>query len=320
MKRIDALIYQARLISRNTANADGTKAISDEEILQYLNDAQDRMQNLISAQKNIAKIFVTQKIISIVGNQEAYTIPDRVLLNKQIENVEFSATGNLSDYVRIEKVNLMNRDTNTTTYPWGYFKRGNQLFLQPTPSTSTGTLRVTYERELDDLDIIRGTINTITGGTSTQFTTITLSTNADAFETTTPGWTTGLGGNTGISIVDAYGVPKVYSLPVSGYDTTTNILTPLPSPYIYGSSDTALAVGDSCVFGNYATTYSQLPDSCERYLIHYAANELFHRDSSNDGAKETDILDAIEKDTIKAVIAQTSEVQFVPTIDRYDWF
>jgi Mg2+ and Co2+ transporter CorA len=69
MRISDVLITAARTISRNAANADGTKSISDDEILQYLNDAQDRMQNLISSQKNIAKIFCTQQIISVVANQ-----------------------------------------------------------------------------------------------------------------------------------------------------------------------------------------------------------------------------------------------------------
>lgn len=317
MRRTDVLINQARLISRNTANADGTKAISDDEILQYLNDAQDRIQNLISARKNIAKIFVTQQIVALVASQEAYSISDRVLLNKQIEQVEFSYDGAVANYVVLEKLNFFNRDTNTSNYPWGYIKRGNQILLQPTPSVAGGYIRVTYERDLDDLDIPRGTISTITGGTATQFTTVTMiGTPADTYETTTPGWST----QQYCSFVDALGARKCFNVLISSYNTGTNIVTPSPSPFTYTSLDSALTVGDTAVFNKYTTTFSQLPDSCERYLIHYAATELIGRDSSNDLSKFEDTRDSIEEDILKTLAAQTSEVQFVPQADRFEWW
>lgn len=316
MRRTDVLITQARAISRNAANADGTYAIGDTEVLQYLNDAQDRIQNLISSTKNVAKIFATQEIIDLVASQEAYSISDRVLLNKQIESVEFSATGSVSDYVRLEKLNFFNRDTNSSNYPWGYIKRGGQILVQPTPSTgSPGTLRVTYERDLDDLDIPRGAISTITNGTATQFDTITLDATANSYETTTPGWSTAQY----CCVVDAFGARKCRNILISGYVTVTNILTPNPSPFIYADGDSALTVGDIAVFGKYTTTFSQLPDSCERYLIHYAAAELLRRDSSNDYSKAKDMVDEIEADILKALASQTSEVQFIPEMNRYEW-
>ena len=316
MRRTDVLINQARLVSRNDANADGTKAISDEEILQYLNDAQDRIQNLISSTKNIAKIFATQQIISVVANQEAYSIPDRVLLNKQIEAVEFSPTGSLTDYVRLEKLNFFNRDTNATTYPWGYFKRGGQIFLQPTPSSSVGSIRVTYERDLDDLDIPRGVISSITTGTSVSFTALVLDSTADAYETTTPGWST----QQYCCVVDKYGVRKAYNVPISSYTTLTNTIVPTGSLFTYTSNDSQVAVGDVAVFNKYTTTFSQLPDTCERYLIHSTAADLFHRGSSKDYDNQKEIVETMEKDILSALASQTSEVQMIPQMDRYEWW
>lgn len=316
MRRTDVLIREARRISRNEANPDGTYAISDDEIVQYLNDAQDRMQNLISAEKNISKIFVTQQIISIVAGQESYSITDRVLLNKQIEGIEFSFTGNASDYVQMEKLNFINRDTNSSNYPWGYIKRGGSILLQPTPSVSSGTIRVTYERDLDDLDIPRALVSTITGGTATQFTTLTLSALANSYESTSPGWSN----IQFFSVVDPFGVRRCYNIPVASYDTGTNIVTPSPSPYVYTAYDSAIQANDVCVFNKYTTTFSQLPDGCERYLIHYAANELFAKDSSNDTSRHQDMLGAMEQDILKALKAQTSEIQYIPQNDRYDWW
>lgn len=317
MRRADVLVTQARLISRNSANADGTFAITTDEVLQYLNDAQDRLQNLISARKNIAKIFATQVVISIVANQEAYSIPDRVLLNKQIENIEFSATGLVGDYTRLEKLNLFNRDTNASNYPVGYIKRGGQILIQPTPSVSSGTIRVTYERDLDDLDIPRGAISVITSGTATQFATVTLDTAADTYETTTPGWSN----IQYCCFVNALGARKCFNVLISGYVAGTNVLTPSPTPFIYDTNfDSALAVGDIAVFNKYTTTFSQLPDNCERYLIHYAALELLNKDSSNDNSKRQEMLDSMEEDILKALAAQTSEVQLIPMLNSYEWF
>lgn len=317
MRRADVLIYEARRISRNLPNDAGDKAISDDECLIYLNDAQDRIQHLISSKKNIAKIFSSQQIISVVAAQEAYSIPDRLLLNKQIDMVEYSTDGTLGNYVVLEKTELMNRDSNSSMYPWAYYKRSGQIFLQPLPAATQGTIRVTYERELDDLDIPRGVISTITSGTSTQFTTLTLDATANSYETTTPGWSS----QQYCSIVSPIGARKCFNILISSYDTGTNVITPSPSPFIYDTSnDSEIAVNDVAVFGKYKTTFSQLPDTCERYLIHYLAMELLNRDSANDYQKQAERVAMIEEDILEALSSQTSEIQFVPQLNRWEYW
>lgn len=317
MRRVDQLIQQVRLVARNTANADGTYSISSDEILQYLNDAQDRMQNLISARKNIAKIFDAQAIISVVAGQEAYTIPDRLLLNKQIDSVEFSYDGTVGNYVRLEKLNFINRDTNQSSYPWGYFKRGGQIFLQPTPSVTSGSIRVMYERDLDDLEFSRGAISSITTGTSTSFAALVVDSVADSYESTSPGWSN----VQYCCVVSPYGVRKAYNIPISSYNTGTNTITPTGSLFTYDTTyDSQIAVGDIAVFNRYSNIFSQLPDSCERYLIHSAAADLFAKDSSADYGKQSDIVAQMEEDILKALSAQTSEVQYLPTSDRWEWY
>lgn len=315
MRRVDTLITAARGVSRNKPNADGTYGITDDEVLQYINDAQDRMQNLISAQKNIARLFSTQQIIPIVANQEAYTIDDRVLLNKAIQQVEYSYDSNLSNYTVLQKVNLFNRDTNASNYPTSYFKRGNAILLQPTPNAANGSIRVTYERAVDDLDIPRGLITVITNGTSTQFDTLTFGTTANSYETSTPGWSN----IQYASIVSPLGARRCYNVLLTSYNTSTNLLTPNPTPFIYGALDSAIQVNDVAVFGKYTTTFSQLPDECERYLIHYAAARLYAEDSSNDTSREENIVAEIESDILTALASQTPEVEYVPMISN-DWF
>jgi len=313
MRRVDQLITAARTISRNALNSDGTFAISNDEILQYLNDAQDRLQNLLSATKNVAKIFVTQQIIPVVANQESYTLDDRLLMNKQIEGIEFSATGSVTDYVRLEKLNFFNRDTNPSNYPWGYIKRGGQILLQPTPSVSTGSIRITYERDLDDLDIPRGVVDSVTG-TTTALTHFHVDATGDAFEASTPGWLT----QQFCCVVSPYGVRRCYNIPFT-YNPVSNRINPVGGTFTYTSLDSEIQVGDVAVFNKYTTTFSQLPDACERYLIHSAAAELFHRDSSEDFNNQMIIVQNIETDIIKALASQTSEIQFIPLLERYEW-
>lgn len=316
MRRADVLIYEARRISRNLPNDAGDKAISDDECLIYLNDAQDRLQHLISSKKNIAKIFSTQQIIDIVAGQESYTIEDRLLLNKQIDMVEYSVDGTLGNYTVLQKTELFHRDTNSSAYPWSYYKLGGEIFLQPLPSISQGTIRVTYERELDDLDIPRGVVSTITNGTSTQFDTLTLNATADSYESTTPGWST----QQYCSIVSTTGARKCFNILISSYNTGTNVITPSPSPFLYTDFDTQIAVGDIAVFDKYKTTFSQLPDTCERYLIHYLAMELFNRDSANDYQKQAERVSEIEDDILTALASQTSEIQYVPQLNNGEYW
>jgi hypothetical protein len=314
MRRSDLLITAVRNLSRNAANPDGTFSITDDEILQYLNDGQDRLQNLLSAEKNIAKIFCTESVLSAVAGQEAYTIPDRVLMNKQIEFVEYSATGAVADYVRVEKLNFFNRDTNQSTYPWGYIKRGGQLLIQPTFTTAQGSIRVTYERELDDLDAVRGRVNGTPAGLVIDLTHSTGAPTAANEALFVNG--------TYVCVSSVSGSVLLYNGLISSYDAPTDAITLAANVSTYLVTGVALAdLADGYLtVGKYTTTFSKLPDNCERYLIHYAAAELFHRDSSNDYNKELGLLGEIEKDIIKSLSAQTSEVQFVPQMNRFEWW
>ena len=304
MRQTSDLITAIRTISRNSANSDGTFAITDAEIVQYLNDAQDRLQNLLCCTKNIAKIFVTEKIIPLVAAQEAYSVSDRVLLNKQFEYVEYSATGLVGDYIRLKKYDYFNRDTNSTTYPQGYFKRGGQIMLQPTPSTAQGALRISYERELDDLSLRCGTVTTAT---------LTQLDIADVVVAALPN------PNDVICVVDVYGNRLATNIPVTMYAGGTTSTADI-TPYLATGKVIGDLVGGYVTTGRFSTAISNLPDNCERYLIHYPAAELFHRDSSQDFAKESEIVSQIETDIVKTMASQTSEVQFIPQMNQYEYW
>ena len=311
MRRVDFLITAIRRLTENET-VSSTNDISDDEFLQYINDGQDRLQSLLGATKNVSKIFTAEETVSLVQGQESYSIPDRVFMNKAIDLVEFSPTGLQTDYVIMRKVQPFNRDTNTTTYPDGYYRHSNKIYLVPIPSVSQGTLRIKYERTLDDLDKRRGTIQSVAGLTATTFTSLVVGSDAD--ETSTPN----LSSIDYICIVDKDGNRKAYNIPVGSYTAATNTLTPAAGFTFEKSTDTIVA-GDYITFGKYTTTHSALPDNAERYLIHYAAEAIVHRDSGMGFAEQSMRLREIEEDIMKSMY-QSSEIAYIPQFNEGEWW
>lgn len=313
MKEVSWLILQARRMAENTDTPDGedvTVGITDEEILQFLNDAQDRLQTLISGANSTAKPFVVEKILATVTDQEEYDLEDRLFYNKEIELVEYSSTGAITDYVPLDFLSQFNR-SNASSTPYGYYKRSGKLYLIPPPDTSVGTLRVLYERQLDDLDIRRGKISTVTGLTSTTFTSITLDSSAD--ESSTPNLAT----IDYICVCDADGVVQARNIPVLSYSTSTNILTPAAT-HVFSSGET-IATDNYVTFHKWTTTHSGLPDECERYLVQYAWEQLALRDSADDLSKIKAMREDMESDIMRQFASQTGEIQFTPMLDWEDW-
>jgi hypothetical protein len=314
MKTAAQLITQCRAIARNVQNQDGSYSFPDSEILQYLNDAQDTMQNRLSAAKNISKIFVGDVVISLVANQAEYLVPDRVLMNKQIENVEFSASGLITDYVPLSKVGFINRDTYASNYPSSYYRRGNFIVINPPPAATLGSIRVLYERTLDDIAAVTDVVNGTPSGSTFVLTT---------------GYTFVSGDY--VNLVDSLGNVLLRNGLVSSYNggTKTVTLSAAVSTYLttYGAArlvavgTLSFLAGASVIYGIYSTHISQLPDSCETYLIHSAAADIFGKDNAQtDFIRERGKADAAMDEILAAFKAQTSEIQTIPQFNSGDWW
>lgn len=96
-----------------------------------------------------------------------------------------------------------------------------------------------FEGKLDRLDKRRGTVSVVSGLTSTTFTSITIDTDAD--ETSVPNLST----IDYVCINDAFGNVKAYNIPVSNYNTGTNVLT--PGTFTFQAGET-IAVNDFVTF------------------------------------------------------------------------
>lgn len=316
MRYLGEILAQVRLQTDNedTSTADGVTVtgIRDEEFIQYFNDAQDRLQSRISSANSPYENFVVESEIDIVSGQEEYDIPDRLFFNKEVRDVAYSPTGLAVDYLPLRKEYFINRSTQTATYPSMYYRRFGKICINPIPSSSTGKLRVLYERSLDDLDIRRGQISDVSGLTETTFSSITLDTTADVSSTTN------LTNAQFICVVDAYGAVKAYNIPVGSFTSSTRVLAP-SSSHAFASGET-IAAGDYVVIGKYTTTHSLLPDECERYLIKYCSDIILGRDASAGKAMFSQELMDMETEIVAMMKSQTSEIQGIPQQDYSEWW
>lgn len=304
MRRLEKLIEQVR---RQTENEDvsSTTGISTEEFIQYLNDGQDRLQSIISS--TYPDVFLAEKIITLVSGTEAYSVPDNMFLDSRIVNVEISLTGQTSDYYPLRPVQFRNRGTYESESPFGYIRKNGQLLINGVYRGSGALLRVTYERALDALDIRRGSITSTTG---TPITAITLNSSGPTPDTNElPNITKG----DYICVSDKDGNVTAYNVPVTAYDTGTRVIT--VTSHTLASTE-SITAGDFVTLGRYSTTHSKLSESCERYLIAYAAWKILKRDSSDDSREQQSELSSMEEDIVKAYADNSRDVEGIPILNE----
>lgn len=249
-------------------DASATTGISTEDFLRYYNWAQERIFALI-LEKN-PNSFQGEKIIDIVANQEAYTIPDNVYLGERIVNVEYSPTGDARDYYKIFEASISFRDTYPQNYAFNYIRRNGQILLRPMPSAGGDKLRVVYERMIDRLDTRRGTVTARTLS-ATQLTALTID-----IATDDPTQISGVADKY-LCVCNKDGVVQMYNIPYTSYDNTTGVFT-LPA-FTFQTGET-VAVGDYITVGQYTTTHSALRNICEKYLAAYCNWTILGRDAA----------------------------------------
>lgn len=306
MRRLDLLIDQAR---RNTENVEfnATSGISDEEFLQYVNDAQDRLQSLIGTR--FPDLFQTEKEIASIQNRDYYSVPDDCFLGSRIDLVEYSKTGQADDYYFLNKGLLKEKLPGVYGSPEFYIRRSSRFLTYPIPDTSSGLFRVTYQKSLPRLDIRRATVSAATLATDT-ITTLTLDTTVNLDNTT-------ILAQELATVVNKYGVVKMRRIPITAINTGTGEVT-IEAGFTF-QQDEYIDAGDYILSGPESTTHSQLPDTCERYLIEYMCWRVLTRDASNASPENSQILIQLESDIIASISEPDGDVIEVPIITT-DYF
>lgn len=298
MRLVEELILQIRKDSDNE-DYSSTNGIPTAQISQYLNDAQDRLQALITAEHPMA--FVTEETVSLVANQEAYSLTGDLFLGSRIHSVDYSHSGQTRDYVPLKQRTLKERFYGNPGTPEFYLRRNNSILLQPAPNTSSGSIRVNYEARVKRLDFRRAKVSSTTG---TPITAITVTEGDASLADIVKGQY--------LTVVDEYGAQTAVSIPCDSGSTTTSIAI---NNHTLGSGETITA-GDYVLFGSNSTSVSELDEICERYLVCYAVWKLLRKDNSTEASSWRDELAAMEVDIIAAYGEPDMDVKYIPVLDE----
>ena len=305
MRRVELLIEQSRRATESN-NFSEEAGIQDSEFLQYLNDAQDRVFTRILGVYPDA--FITEALVTCTPGTESYSIPSDAYLQTKVKLVEYSTNGVETQYYELEQATLRERHVGNSGSPSYYIRRNNQILVQPKPSTA-GTLRINYIHKLPRLDKRRGKVSAVTlDGSTRTITTLTLDTTDLSASDVTDIQSLGY-----ICILNKDGVIQMQNIPVATIDSDTGVVT-LDGSFVYAVGET-IAVDNYVVMGAYATTHSQLDDSCERYLLAHTDWKILKRDSSNDAVEQSSELNDTLSEIIDAYKDVDEDVDFVPILD-----
>jgi hypothetical protein len=159
MRRLDFLMAEVR---NSTDNKD-VNGISNNEIVQYFNDAQRYISSLIFKMNPYADLFKGQ-IEYPANTTGVYDLPDDCYAENAISMVEgrYATTENNQGYARIKPMS-----ESELAYLYGYTIRNNQVLISGQNNIAQlQNVRVTYFKKLKNVDIRRGTVGIVTANTS----------------------------------------------------------------------------------------------------------------------------------------------------------
>lgn len=292
----------------NTKDSSFTNGIPDDQIVEYLRDGQDRLQSKIFSK--YPTLFEVETTFSPVANQESYTPASDEYAVNSIASLEYSPTGVDRDYYFLKKNILQSRTNVPVNYPSFYIQSGNRLLIQPKINTAAGLFRLVYTKALPSLDIRRGVVLSTTSD-GTYYTSVTL----DPAGSPTPD-DTNLASVEYISIVDRHGNIKYSGIPITGYNSTTKVLTIETSTCPMASG--TISGGYYVTIGAVSTTHSILPSPMGgRYLLAYGAWRVFGADNAiAAGAKEQE-LTAYENDIMETFAAPNRDIPYIPWTEDF---
>lgn len=305
MRYLADLITTARNHSLN-ATSSSSVGVSDDHFIQYFNDGQDRIQNLLA--KIGVYLFETTTEIDIVSATRSYALPSRTLAGNRVRMVEYSRDGDSRHYGPLVQLTALQLSNDETSYPYGYLVRNGTIVLSPVPQSGGGKLRVTYAQRLDDLDIRRASVASRTDS-GTAITALALSTTGDDV--------TALDGGSYLCVNDRDGNVTMRNLRYDSYDDSTGVVTITGSSFTYDTGE-SIAVGDYVTLGQDTTTHSKLDPTIERYLVKYAVREVVAiEDSSADVTQLDQMLVAMENDIEELFSPVNQDIQTIPITNEF---
>ena len=311
MRYIGDILTEIRERSHNQDFSVGTGTSSIEDVvegvgnqllLSFVNEGQTHLQSAIVNQ--CPTEFVVDSIVSVIGGQEEYSIPDNMFVNNRLVSVQYSQNGQAREYYNLSPRSLRDRYTDVGSHPSWYIRRSGKILLNPIPTSSQGTLRIEYYRELDHLQLRAGTITSVSG--TTTLTAINITDDASVLEN--------LINNVGdkyLCICDKDGLVKEYNIPYTSYSAGAFTM----ASHVRTGTETIVA-GDYITVGKYTTTHSDLPFSTERFLVSYGALMALKLDSSSDFKEEAEIMQLQKQDILDSFGDVDEDIHDFPILDH----
>jgi hypothetical protein len=304
MRRATQLITVIRRQSENV-QIDPDDGIEDEEVLQFINDGQERLESAII--RTHEKSFAEDSFTDLQNGTEIYTLPFGTYINHNIISVEYSFTGQAQDYIPLRRGKLIER-TSFRGFPTVYIPRKREIIVNPIPERSiVNGLRITANPKHPRMDKRRGIVTAVTlvGSAVTSLV-------VDATSGTVPYDPSDFEEYDRISVIDVDGVQQMRNIPIDNADSDGTLT--VRSSFTFETGET-IAVGDYVVLGENATTHLQMPQICEKYLIEYGTWKMYMRDSSSDSQEQGGVVSALEKDIVDAFAEISGDVDRVPVIN-----
>jgi hypothetical protein len=313
-QRTDVLVRDIRAKTGHR-NYDSQSGTPQREFVEYLNDGQERLYNLVLQER--PTLFRKTGSISLTAGTSSYSLPDDVYLSHNIVKVDYSSTGNAQDYLQLEQ-RTSGEEVSVPGYPDSYFLRDGSIILSPIPS-STGTLRLEYQYVIPSLDIRRATISSSSsgGGYVTSYTLSATGLLDETAEDMEDGYVDNfsvVNKHTGAVLSPDTGIQ------LSSYDSTTRVITLVASTLTTTDAadiTTAIAAGTAVVvFGKYASTHSSLPQVAKRYLVEYACMRCQIRDTNAlEAALTSPLMRSMEQEVLDAFGALEEDTFSIPITD-----
>lgn len=268
MELLDKLIERVRRLTHeqkftDSATLASQRGLQTQTFVDLFNEAHQTLHGLVYDTK--AQVFIGTDTQNVTAGTATYTLPSDTFLGANVISVDYKFGDGSSEYYKLLRKTVHERDSATTGTPRYYIQYNNSIVLEPSPATSvTSGLRITYELKQRTLDVRRGLVSAVDDGSAPTSITVTSKSLLDiALASNVAG--------TYITIVDKDGAVQMKNIPVSSYDSSTGVIT-LDS--FTPSSGEAVAVNDYVVIGSNASTHSPFPDFCEPYLVEYVKRSV----------------------------------------------
>lgn len=286
----------------NKATGAITSGLTQDFFVEHARIAQQMLQETIIAIK--ADLFLDDEIQSFAADTEGYTLSSRVFGQTKIKAVQYSSDGDVRNYVPLPQRTLTERNTSVSSTPAFYIPKGQELLFNPVPSAAQGSFRATFFKELDDVDIRRGTIS----GTPSGATIILSATNVYDYDLSEAEY---------ICVSDKLGNSILRGAEISSYNAATHTLTLAANVSTYLVAGYALSdlSGKYVTIGRYSTTHCKLPDICEKYILTYMQKRAYNKEQHEGSMFEDAELQTILNGILATYSEKSEDVTEIPITD-----